>query len=312
MGKFDFESLKSLIWAYGFMILSIIIMILGLLQQIVAIGWVSAIYLCLFLAYMFRMELKIRTQKIDLYEMLAGVKVLESNTVIDESTVEESLFYIKKVTTLDEIEVDLPKEYKNTDLSDWKVIKFELLQSDSISKYEVQTFQEFYIISPSEDTTGFHEEANTNIYFNGKSFMGTKIKGDLLFLSWILPDKPLFLLYSSPKLALPLTSLRKDLEGVIYKITQTLTQEVLDLKEKQKNFDFIIQEKLKQIDLISKRASFANARAEFIQTESLERPDPEIDPEIVHVNRGLLWFLGLGFVISAILYLSTIFGRLGL
>lgn len=323
MKNFDFEQYKQLIWAYGFMILSIIIMILGILQQLAAIAWVAGIYLALFIGYMFRMELKIRSDKLAMYEMLAGIRCLESRTVIDENIVEESLFYIKDVISIADIDIkqfqtEIESKFgKKTDKSvinsilEWKIIKFKLLQPDSLSKYEVQEFDEMYIVAP-EGLSDFHETPNTSIFFNGKSFIGTKITGDLLFITWALPDKPLFLLYNSPKLVLPLTNVRKELEGAKEKIFQTLTQEVLDYKEKQKNFDYIIEEKIRQIDLLSKQKSLANARAEFVQTEALEKPDPEIDPTIIHVNRGLLWFLGIGFVIFAILYLSTVFGRLGL
>lgn len=323
MKNFDFEQHKQLIWAYGFMILSIIVMILGILQQLHAIGWVAAIYLGLFVGYMFRMELKVRTDKIGLYELLAGVKCLESKTVIDENIVEESLFYIFDIITIADIDIKQfqseieSKLTKKSDKSlinsilEWKIIKLKLIQPDKLTKYEAQEFNEMYIVTP-QGITDFHETPNTAIYYNGKTIIGTKITGDLLFITWILPDKPLFMLYNSPKLVLPLTNVRKELEGAKEKIFQTLTQEVLDYKERQKNFDYIVEEKIRQIDLLAKQKSLANARAEFVQTEALERPDPEIDPELTHVSKSLLWFLGIGFIISAVLFLATIFGRLGL
>lgn len=326
----DFEQHKSIIWAYGLMILSIILMICAILQQFTTIAWIATIYLVIFLAYMFRMELKLKSEKIELYEQFAGVRCLESRTVIDENLVEESLFYIRDTVSIADIDIS---EYKSNiestakkaskakerdlnsainDISDWKIIKCQLIQPDILSKYEVQEFVEFYIITPTDDLSGFHEIPNSTLIFNGKTIVGTKLFGDLLFITWILPDKPLFILYNSPKLVLPLTNVRKELEGVIQVSIKILTQEVLDYKEKQKNFDHLVQEKLKQIELLSKKADLANARSEYIQTEALERPDPEIDPTIVSVNRGLLIFLGIGFIVFAVLYLATIFGRLGL
>lgn len=312
--EFDFETQKSIIWAYGFMTLSIIALILVILQLFTLMVYIVISYLAIFLLFMFRMELKIRIDKLNLYELLAGIKVLESNTVIDEYIVEESIFYIKNLTTLEKDKdlLDIPQTYKDIDISSWKVLKCTLFQPDTITKYEVQQFIEFYILSPGEDITAFHEEPNVNIIFQGKAFIGTKLKGDLVFITWILPDKPLFLLYNSPKLALPFASIRKDLEALNDATKQTLTQEILDLKEKQKNFDYIISEKHREIELLAKQKDLATLRAEFIQTETLEKPDPEIDPYLIYVNRGLLWFLAIGFLVSTTLFLATILGRLGL
>lgn len=323
----DFENVKSLIWAYGLMILSVVLMICAMLQAFQAIAWIASIYLSIFLAYMFRMELKIRTDKLQLYEQLAGVRCLESRTVIDENIVEESLLFIRDVISVADIDLSQYSEQIESktrksngnkeqiainDLKQWKIVKCLLIQPDTLSKYEVQEFEELYIITPSDDLSSFHEIPNSALFFNGKSIVGTKLFGDLLFITWVLPDKPLFLLYNSPKLILNLTNIRKDLEGIKDKAIQTLTQEVLDYKERQKNFDYIVEEKIRQINLLAKQKSLANARAEFIQTETLERPDLEIDPTVIYVNKGLLWFLGIGFVISTTLFLATIFGRLGL
>lgn len=285
---------------------------------------VSAGYLIVFFAIMIKLELQMRTDKLNLYEMIAGVRCLESRTVIDENIVEESLFYLKDIITVADIDLssykkEIEVKTKKTtpkidgisinDLKSWRIIKTVLLQPDTITKYEEQEFSSFYIITPCDDLSAFHEVPNTSIYFNGKTYVGTKIYGDLLFISWITPNEPLFLLYNSPKLVLSLTNIRKDLEGVELKILQALTQEILDYQEKQKNFDYIVEEKLKQIDLLSKQKMLAEARAEFVQTESLEKPDTELDPNITYVNRGLLWFLGIGFFVFSVLYLSTLFAR---
>lgn len=324
---FDFEYHKREMWITGLLCLSIIIAILAYFQNVTAIVVTSVFYCLTFGLVMVKLEINSKNQQIKVDKIVGGILVLESKTVVNESKMEESIFYVNQTVEYDDFseeEMELLEEYNPTiveklkenvnsellvtrikveeddenpdaliesvfDINNWNIIKMNLLEADVLSEYQTQVFDSFYVISQYPNLNGFYTELNARINWGFRHASGTKIFGDLCFLGWILPNKPLFLLYNSPKIVYPLTNVRKTVDGVNSKTNSILKHEILNLAERQRNFDAQIDDKEKQIKLINKQKKLAHARAEFVETEHLERPDQEIDPNFTYVNKSFLY-----------------------
>lgn len=335
------EQNKSFIWALGFLIMTIVIDILALAKVLLqAIGIFAAAYMFVFVIFMTWQTIKSKDALNHAYEEISGITVLDSRTVVDEEKFEASTFYVADITDFPDLSEDdstIIKNYKPSltadlekaispninkkdakktietlinDITNWNIVKCQLIRQDYISGYSSQGFERFYILTPTTGLTACKFNYNVPVFWEGYNLTGTIAFADLLFITWILPDTPLFMIYNSPQLVLPLTNVRKELQGIANKTDLIYKHEILDLIEKQTNFDMKIQEKDKQIELLALSATNAELRAEFIQTKELEQPARDIDPNYTYTSKtGFGISLAMNFLLGAFA-LSQIIGGL--